>query len=162
MTDEFPTQRASDAENVSIWWRHHMLYLCILVRHVSHCYANRKFGFGFGFIATLHAIITDKYYLINTSRSRHNDRYFPDGIFKCIFSNENIWFLIKIILKCVHKGSIKNIPALVQIMDWHRPSDKPSSNPNIILDYRRMHASLGLKEFWSNLCPPGDPFTHIK
>ena len=23
VTDEFPTQRASNAENVSIWWRHH-------------------------------------------------------------------------------------------------------------------------------------------
>ena len=23
MTDEFPTQRVSNAENVSIWWRHH-------------------------------------------------------------------------------------------------------------------------------------------
>ena len=23
MIGEFPTQRASDAENVSIWWRHH-------------------------------------------------------------------------------------------------------------------------------------------
>ena len=23
MTGEFPTQRASNAENVSIWWRHH-------------------------------------------------------------------------------------------------------------------------------------------
>ena len=24
-TDEFPAQRASNAENVSIWWRHHVL-----------------------------------------------------------------------------------------------------------------------------------------
>ena len=23
MTDEFPTQKASNAENDSIWWRHH-------------------------------------------------------------------------------------------------------------------------------------------
>ena len=35
VTGEFPAQRASNAENVSIWWRHHMecsskigLYLC--------------------------------------------------------------------------------------------------------------------------------------
>ena len=27
-TGEFPTQRASNAENVSIWWRHHILALC--------------------------------------------------------------------------------------------------------------------------------------
>ena len=25
VTDEFPAQRASNAENVSIWWRHHDL-----------------------------------------------------------------------------------------------------------------------------------------
>ena len=25
VTGEFPTQRASNAENVSIWWRHHVL-----------------------------------------------------------------------------------------------------------------------------------------
>ena len=30
VTDEFPAQRASSAENVSIWWRHHVLrhYTC--------------------------------------------------------------------------------------------------------------------------------------
>ena len=25
VTGEFPAQKASDAENVSIWWRHHVL-----------------------------------------------------------------------------------------------------------------------------------------
>ena len=25
-TGEFPTQKASNAENVSIWWRHHVMY----------------------------------------------------------------------------------------------------------------------------------------
>ena len=28
VTSEFPAQRASNAENVSIWWRHHDLLLC--------------------------------------------------------------------------------------------------------------------------------------
>ena len=28
LTDEFPTQMASNAENVSIWWRHHDLRTC--------------------------------------------------------------------------------------------------------------------------------------
>ena len=32
------------------------------------------------------------------------------------FLNENIWILIKISLKFVHRGPINNIPALVQIM----------------------------------------------
>ena len=27
VTDEFPAHKASNAENVSIWWRHHELYL---------------------------------------------------------------------------------------------------------------------------------------
>ena len=26
VTDEFPTQKASNVENVSIWWRHHDIY----------------------------------------------------------------------------------------------------------------------------------------
>ena len=32
---------------------------------------------------------------------------------------------MKISLKFVHKGQINNIPALVQIMAWRRPGDKP-------------------------------------
>ena len=30
VTGEFPTQRASSAENVSIWWRHHVVRICVL------------------------------------------------------------------------------------------------------------------------------------
>ena len=33
VTGEFPTQRASNAENVSYWWRHHILHLFYLVLH---------------------------------------------------------------------------------------------------------------------------------
>ena len=28
VTDEFPAQMASNAENVSIWWRHHYIFVC--------------------------------------------------------------------------------------------------------------------------------------
>ena len=28
VTGEFPSQRASNAENLSIWWRHHASYIC--------------------------------------------------------------------------------------------------------------------------------------
>ena len=38
---------------------------------------------------------------------------FADNIFKCIFLNENVSILIKILLKFVHKGPINNIPAMV-------------------------------------------------
>ena len=66
-----------------------------------------------------------------------------DDIFKCIFLNENIWTLTKISLKFVPKGPINNIPALVQILAWHRPGDKSLSEPMI---YWHIYASLGLNE----------------
>ena len=64
--------------------------------------------------------------MVNTLRQRQNGRHFAD-IFKCIFLNENIWILIIISMKFVSKGAINNIPALVQIMAWRRPGDKPLS-----------------------------------
>ena len=65
----------------------------------------------------------------NTLRPRQNGRNFADDIFKCIFVNENVWIPIKISPKFVPKGLINNIPALVQIMAWRRPGDKPLSEP---------------------------------
>ena len=35
VTGEFPTQRASNAENISIWWRHHAILIYIFVMAVS-------------------------------------------------------------------------------------------------------------------------------
>ena len=71
-------------------------------------------------------------YLINTLRPGENGRHFADDIFKCIFLNENVWIPIKISLKFVLKGPINNIPALVQIMAWRRPGDKPLSEPMMV------------------------------
>ena len=68
----------------------------------------------------------------NTLRPRQNGCQFPDDIFKCIFVNENVWLSIKISLKFVPKGSINNIPSLVQIMAWHRPGDKPLFEPMMV------------------------------
>ena len=45
---------------------------------------------------------------------------------------ENVRISIKISLKFASKGSINNIPALVQIMAWHRPGDKPLSEPMMV------------------------------
>ena len=67
----------------------------------------------------------------NTLRPRRNE-HFADDIFKRIFFNENVWITIKISLKFVAKGPINNIPALVQIMAWRRPGDKPSSEPVMV------------------------------
>ena len=69
---------------------------------------------------------------INTLRPIQNGRHFADDIFKCIFLNENVWIPIKISLKFVPKGTINNIPALVQTMGWRRPGDKPLSEPIMV------------------------------
>ena len=60
------------------------------------------------------------------------DAILADEIFRCIFVNEKICILIKISLKFVPRGPIDNNPALVQIMTWHRPGDKPLSEPMIV------------------------------
>ena len=67
---------------------------------------------------------------INTLRPRQNGRHFPDDIFNCFFLNENVSILIS--LKFVSKGQINNVPALVQIVAWQRPGDKPLSEPVIV------------------------------
>ena len=55
-----------------------------------------------------------------------------DDIFKCIFLNESIWISFGISLNFVPKSPINNIPALVQIMAWRRPGDKPLSEPIMV------------------------------
>ena len=70
--------------------------------------------------------------LLNTLRPGQNGRHFADNIFKCILLNENVWIPIKISLKFVPKSPINNIPALVQIMAWRRPGDKPLSEPMMV------------------------------
>ena len=69
---------------------------------------------------------------INTLRPRQNGRHFPDDSFKWIFLNENVWISIEVSLKFAPKGPINNIPALVQIMAWRRPGDKPLSEPMMV------------------------------
>ena len=72
------------------------------------------------------------YIMLNTLRPRQNGRHFPDNIFKLIYLNESIWISIEISLKFVPKGPVNNIPALVQIMAWRRPGDKPKSEPMLV------------------------------
>ena len=77
----------------------------------------------------------DKHYicwLFNTLRPRHNGRHFADNVSKCISLNENVWISIKISLNFVLKCSNNKIPALVLIMAWRRPGDKPLSEPMMV------------------------------
>ena len=66
--------------------------------------------------------------ILHTLTPRWRVRYFLD-IFKYIFVNENVWISIEISPKFVPRGINNNIPALVQIMAWHRPGAKPLSEP---------------------------------
>ena len=69
---------------------------------------------------------------INTLRPRQNGRHFADVTFNRIFVNEKVRISIKFSLKFVPKCPINNIPALVQIMAWRRPGDKPLSEPVMV------------------------------
>ena len=66
---------------------------------------------------------------LNTLRPRQDGRHFPDDIFKWTFLNENVWISLKNLLEFIPQVSIYNSPALVQIMAWRRPGDKPLSEP---------------------------------
>ena len=52
-----------------------------------------------------------------------------DDMFKWIFFNEDSRIPIQISLKFVLKSPFDKKPALVQIMAWRRPGDKPLSDP---------------------------------
>ena len=71
--------------------------------------------------------------LINSLRPRQNGRHFADDNLKYIFLNENVWILIKISLKFVHKGPIDYIPVLVQKMAWRRSGDKSLSELMLVI-----------------------------
>ena len=88
---------------------------------------NWKYDFRFPQISSLRAFCAS-----NILRPRRKEQYFADDIFKCIFFYENVWISIKISPKFIHKGPINNIPALVQIMAWRRPGDKPLSEPMMV------------------------------
>ena len=69
---------------------------------------------------------------INSLRPRQNGCHFADDTFKRIFLNDNVRISIRISLKFVLYGPIYYIPALVQIMAWRRPGDKPLSEPMMV------------------------------
>ena len=89
------------------WWRHVVLWVYF---HIGSCNCLS----------------------LNTLRPRQNGRLFADDTFKCIFLNQNVWISIKISLNFVPRDPINNIPALVQIMAWRRPGDKPLSEPMMV------------------------------
>ena len=73
-----------------------------------------------------------RFLCVNTLRPRQNRRHFADDTFNRIFVNENVRISNKFSLKFVPKRPINNIQALVQIMAWCRPGDKPLSEPMMV------------------------------
>ena len=73
---------------------------------------------------------------IRLPMSKHSTHWSRDkidvDIFKCILLNENVGIPIKISLKFVPKSRMNNNPALVQIMAWRWPGDKPLSEPMMV------------------------------
>ena len=70
-----------------------------------------------------------------------------------IFLNENVRISIKISQKFAPKGPINNIPALVQIMAWRRPGDKPLSEPMVVK--LPMHLCVTRPQWVNSLAPGG-------
>ena len=64
----------------------------------------------------------------------HWSRHKMAAIFQTTFSNSFSWMKIwiSVLLKFIPKGPINNIPALVQIMAWCWPGDKPLSEPMMV------------------------------
>ena len=74
-------------------------------------------------------------YLINSSPPGQIGRHLADDIFKYIVLNENVWnvwIFKKIWLMFVPNDPIDNNSALVQVMAWRRPGDKPWSEPMMV------------------------------
>ena len=55
-----------------------------------------------------------------------------DNTFKYKFVKENVLISIRISLKFVPKGTVNNIPALVQLMAWRQVGDKSLSEPMMV------------------------------
>ena len=84
---------------------------------------------------------------VNTLRPGQNGLHVVNDIFKCIFLMESIWIPTKISLNYVPYGLIDIMAALVQIMAWHRPGDKPLSELMMGKFWWCIYASLGRSEF---------------
>ena len=88
--------------------------------------------------------------LVFANRGRDNIAAIFQMPISIFFQNENVWISIKISLKFVPKGPIKNIPALVQIMAWRRPDDTPLAEP--MMASLLMHICVTRPQWFHNVC----------
>ena len=134
MTGEFPAQRASNAENVSIWWRHHE-YI------TQHCGTScggwwvRLQPFS---VACLHYSWTTLVSILSWIEMA------DFGI--CMFKYICI-ILIIFLLQCSPMGTLGNKLALVHVMTLHKEGVRLSRDRDCPV-YKRTYASPGLNNGW--------------
>ena len=160
---------ASNAVNISIWWRHHDHGW--ILRHLSELLfssgynVNMCYGFGKCYIHCKRIRVipysndvsiwfggNKTFNPVDTLRPRQTGPHVANDMFKCIFLNENVWISIKISPKFVSRGAINNMPTLVQIMAWGRPGNKRLSGSMITGAYMRQSSSMG-KKMWVSMVP---------
>ena len=78
--------------------------------------------------------------------------------FQIIFLYQNFRISNEISLKFIPKGPINNIPALVLIMAWYLPGDKPLSETMMVSLLTHIYTSLGLNE----IMPSGGLYGEIR
>ena len=98
-----------------------------------------------------------QHWIVDTLRLRQNGRHFTDDTFKRISVNENVRISIKFSLKFILKCPINNIPALVLIMAWRRPGDKPLSEPVMVSLLTHICVT---RPRWVNKSLPGSLMIH--
>ena len=136
---EFHAQMASNAENVSNWWRHHecnngnintmhfkAACLFCLCSDTSVSASDNN-------VYTLNYKRGPSESRFSTLRPKQHGCNFADDIFKRIFLNENVWMAIEISLNFIPKGPINYNPALAQIVVLCRPDDKPLSEIMMVI-----------------------------
>ena len=137
VTGEFPAQRASKAEHVSIWWRHNANYVRFETPWPMWGDSTSHDGF-----PPQRVINAELRCLTHWSREE------IDEISQMIFLNAFSWMKYmnfdKISLEFVPKGPIKSITVLVHIMVWHRPGDKPLSEPMMVRLLTRIRHSASM------------------
>ena len=114
------------------FWNHILLALIMRneygIKHFDTIWYHLRVCHYFHNHVVILLIVTYLPCIINTLRSRQ-----MDAISKTTFSNALSWMkMFQFGLKFVPKGPINNIPAMVQIMAWRRPGDKPLYEPMVL------------------------------
>ena len=96
-------------------------------------------GFGASYIRDLTVVLKSHFKEVEPNNGwlthwvqNKNCHHLADDILICIFLIEDVLISLKISLKFVPKVQVYNIPALVQIMAWRRPCDRPLSGPMMV------------------------------